>query len=322
MGEHFDTLIMTTPKDYERLAMLHQRIVDHIPYGRLIFVGNADVVRMVGEREKDERITAIDEETLIPFADVHACIAKKMEDVLAGRELPRGITGWHYQQFLKMAYALQCENEYYMTWDGDTIPCRTVNMFQAESGKPYFDLKHEYHEEYFHTMERLLPGMTKVIGRSFISEHMLFRKDIVRGLIRDIEANDNLSGTVFWEKVIDAIALEELQESAFSEFETYGTYVALKHNSAYMLREWTSFRLGGNFFDPETICDRDFEWLGKDFDAISFENGCEVREDHKNLFDNPEYQEKLSARQMLQVAQEAFTDGWTEAFGEDEIRVV
>ena len=65
----------------------------------------------------------------------------------------------------------------------------------------------------------------------------------------------------------------------------------------------------------EHISERDFNWLGKDFDAISFEKGHYVREDHKNLFDNPRYQEKLSARQMLESVQDLFNGGYVEVWG-------
>lgn len=44
----------------------------------------------------------------------------------------------------------------------------------------------------------------------------------------------------------------------------------------------------------------------KDFFAISFEKAHYVREDHENLFNNKAYQSKLSARQMLEIAQEEF----------------
>jgi hypothetical protein len=205
-----------------------------------------------------------------------------------------------------------------MVWDGDTIPCRNIKMFQEESGKPYLDMKHEYHQEYFETLGIILPGFRKVIERSFISEHMLIRADIMRALIAEIEANTNLPGTRFWEKIINAIAPEKIQSSAFSEFETYGTFVALRFQDVYKLREWHSFRQGGTFFSIDTICDRDFKWLSQDFDAISFEKGHEVREDNGNLFDNPYYQEKLTPKQMLQAAQMEYKEGYKEVWGDDE----
>ncbi|MBR0093527.1 MAG: glycosyltransferase, partial [Lachnospiraceae bacterium] len=95
----------------------------------------------------------------------------------------------------------------------------------------------------------------------------------------------------------------------------------LRHPDVYMLRDWHSFRLGGEFFDPHKISDRDFQWLAKDFDAISFEKGMTVREDHRNLFDNPEYQEKMTPRIMLEAAQKEFRDGYVEVWGEKDANV-
>ncbi len=91
-----------------------------------------------------------------------------MSDILCGR-FSRGLVGWYYQQFLKMKYSVICEDEYYMTWDGDTVPCKCFSMFNASGD---FDMKHEYHEEYFITLENILPGIKKVTEKSFISKHM------------------------------------------------------------------------------------------------------------------------------------------------------
>ncbi len=317
-GEHFDTLVVITPGDCRRLLHLYPRLVDSNSYGRICFVGTKEVGDIVhADAVIGDRVGAIEEDSLIPFSEVHACMTKRMESILLGIELPRGVTGWYYQQFLKMQYALVCPDKYYMVWDGDTIPCKEIIMFQPESGKPYLDLKHEHHPEYFETMSVILPGFHKVIERSFISEHMLFRVDIMKNLIRDIEANDSIPGKRFWEKIINAIPPEKIQSSSFSEFETYGTYVALKYMDVYKLRDWHSFRQGGTFFDMDTICDRDFEWLSKDFFSISFEKGHKVREDNKGLFDNPYYQEKLSAKQMLQAAQMEYKEGYKEVWMDD-----
>ena len=314
---NINILIVVTPSDCERLLPLYPRLIDNFTYGKLVFIGSKPVGDIVESSDIREHAGWYDENALIPFDDVHACMAKKLEPILSGKPLPRGVTGWYYQQFLKMQYAFVCEDEYYMVWDGDTVPCRKINMFSPETGQPYLDLKHEYHPEYFETMGKILPGFKKVIERSFISEHMLFKCDIMRNLIAEIEKNDSIEGTRFWEKIINSIPAEKIHDSAFSEFETYGTYVALRQPSVYKLREWHSFRLGASFFDMNTICDRDFEWLGRDFDAISFEKGQSVREDNKGFFDNPEYQSKLSAKKMLQLAQMEYQDGYKEVWEDD-----
>lgn len=48
------------------------------------------------------------EDNILTFADVHAVMTDALKDVLKGSELPRGITGWYYQQFLEMNYANLC----------------------------------------------------------------------------------------------------------------------------------------------------------------------------------------------------------------------
>ena len=311
----FDAIIVVAANDYGRLQKNYPKLLANIPARRVIFVGSEEVGSLVKEFGTDSEKTGfLNENDVIPFDKVHAVMKDALKDILRGRELPRGVTGWYYQQFLKMQYAYICHEPYYLVWDGDTIPCKPFSMFRENDNVPYLDLKQEYHEEYFRVMSRLIPEMKKSIPKSFISEHMLMNCDIMKGLICEIESNDAIPGKVFWEKIIYAIDVDKLQSNSFSEFETYGTYVTYKYPAAYCFRDWHSFRYGGEYFDPNTISDRDYEWLGRDFYAISFEKGHAIREDHKNLFDNPKYQEKLSARQMLEIAQEESIEGYREVW--------
>ena len=308
----FDALIMTTAKDYDRLQNNYYKLAETIPAEKIFFVGTRDVGSRVMGAYLDDKVDFLNEDHILPFDDVHKVMAEHMSPILKGNELPRGITGWYYQQFLKMQYARICEKEYYLVWDGDTIPCKPFSMFREQGDIPYFDMKREFHKEYFDTLGKLFPGMHKSIEQSFISEHMLFKCSIMKQMLKDIENNSNILGEKFWEKIIHAIAPQQIQSSSFSEFETYGTYVCCKFPTAYRLRDWHSFRLGGDFFDPDTITEEDYLWLSHDFDAISFEKGCFVREDHKNLFNNKKYQDKLTARQMLEIAQQEFEEGYLE----------
>jgi hypothetical protein len=314
---HYDILIVVTPADSERLLPLYPRLAGNFDNGNICFIGTKKVGELVENSAISDRSSWVDENDIVPFDEVHACMAKRLAPILKGDALPRGVTGWYYQQFLKMQYAAMCKDEYYMVWDGDTIPCRKINMFSPETRQPYLDLKHEHHAEYFETMGKILPGFGKVIERSFISEHMLFRCDIMKNLIADIEKNDWIEGKRFWEKIINAIEPEKIYDSSFSEFETYGTYVALRYNEVYRLREWHSFRLGGSFYEIDTITDGDFAWLGVDFDAISFEKGQTVLEENKGYFDNPEVQKKISAKKLLQAAQMEYRDAYKEVWADD-----
>ena len=311
MDNGYDILVVITPNDYKRVEGLLPRTVAQLPGRDIIFIGSSALGEILPQEIAGRTVRFLNEDDVSPFSQVH----EVMREAIGIEELPRGVTGWYYQQFLKMQYARICQDEYYMTWDGDTIPCQKFSMFQEGSGAPYFDVKDEYCERYFITLAKLFQGMGKIIRPSFISEHMLFNKEIMEQMLAEIETNEALVGNAFWEKVIHAISAEDLRKNSFSEFETYGTYVAFRHTGKYKLREWHSFRLAGQFFEPDKICDRDFAWLAKDFDAVSFEKRHMVREDHRNLFDNPYYQERLSARQMLEIAQEEFKEGYIETWG-------
>lgn len=314
----YDTLIVITPRDFRRLAPNYKRLMAFMPEGKLLFVGSSEVEDLAMRLKLGDRVGFINEDDILPFRKVHAVMEKHTLPIRGGKDLPRGWTGWYYQQFLKMQYARMCRDDYYLMWDGDTIPCRKIQMFDETDGMPFMDLKKEFHREYFVTIEKLFSGMKRNSEYSFIAEHMLFRTDIMINMMKDIEDNERLKGESFWEKILLSIPPDRIEQSSFSEFETYGTYCSYRYADAYHQRRWHSFRLGAEFFDPETISDRDYEWLGKDFDAISFEKNQSVREDHKNLFDNPEYQKKLTAKQMLVVAQDAFEDGYLELWEEED----
>lgn len=313
MEEKYDVLILTTAKDFERVECCYPHLLQEMQPRKVVFIGSSEVGELCekfNDRNPDQRVGFLNEEAVIPFSLVH----EAMKKALGVQELARRTTGWYYQQFLKMQYSYLCKDNYYLVWDGDTIPCRTVTMFQKEENIPYLDLKREYHKEYFETIEKILPGMHKTIEKSFIAEHMLFRCDIMKHMIADIMANNSLQGEFFWEKIIAAIPKDKLVSNSFSEFETYGTYVSYKYTTSYALRQWHSFRYAGAFLHPEKLTDADYQWFGKDFDALSFEKNQSVREDHENLFNNPKYQQRLSARKMLEIAQQEFTEGYLEVW--------
>lgn len=308
----YDAIVVVTPNDFKRVECNNKRIVEYLPVRKVLFVGSTELGELVKRSELGEKAGFINENDIIPFEQVYNYMSNIMANILMGRELPRGLVGWYYQQFLKMGYSAICKDEYYMTWDGDTVPCKEFTMFNSEE-KPYFDMKHEYQEEYFITMKNMLSDIDKVIGKSFISEHMLFNCKYMKELIADIESNNNIEGHAFWEKIFSAIRIEHIQENSFSEFETYGTYMMTKHPEVYDYRDWHSFRYGGYYFHPEQMTERDYNWMGHDFYAISFEKSHTVRPDHENLFNNPRYQDKLTARQVVGIMQEE-SEGYKEVW--------
>jgi len=149
---------------------------------------------------------------------------------------------WYYQQFLKMGFSLtNYAKNFYLIWDADTIPTRSLNFF--ESGKVILDVKSEYHEPYFKTMEKLL-GVGKSVPYSFISEHMLVSVKTMIEMLNNIEDNNAIEGNSFFEKIINSI--DEKTLLGFSEFETYGTYLHNKYPTSFVIRNLVSNRNAGS----------------------------------------------------------------------------
>ena len=178
--QSYDAIIVVTAADYARLQRNYIRLLSNMPCRRVLFVGNEEVHSLVTASGAGDRAGFLDENNILPFQRVHEVMKHALKDILNGRELPRGVTGWYYQQFLKMQYCFMCQDAYYLVWDGDTIPCKPFSMFGKDGNTPYFDLKQEYHEEYFRVMSKLIPGMGKSISKSFISEHMLMNCSIMK----------------------------------------------------------------------------------------------------------------------------------------------
>ena len=300
----YDVIIVITPADYKRVRGNFERLLNLMPADKIVFVGSSEVGELIKTESWQERAGFVDENEVLPFEDVSRVIA----DILKIEKVPRGLVGWYYQQFLKMNYSKFSKHPYYLTWDGDTVPTKQFSMFEKEGNKPYFDLKYEEHREYFVTLSRLL-GMDKVIGKSFISEHMLFNCEIMSNLIADIEGNTSIEGQYFYEKILRAIRPEALQSNSFSEFETYGTYVAYKYRDVYKLKDWHSVRYGSIYFEPDKMTEEDYKWLSLDFDAVSFEKNEDYNPDYGALFSNPSYREKLRPRQILEAIQEFDVEG-------------
>ena len=177
--------------------------------------------------------------------------------------------GWYLQQFLKMAYSRICKNEYYLIWDSDTIPIKRIQMF--ENGHPIFDMKTEHHIPYFITMSRLIQDL-KFMNFSYISEHMIIKTEYMKNLLKDIENKNNITGKMFWEKIIMSIDKKDITKSGFSEYETFGSYVDTKYPTFYTHRAWRSLRKPETYFgNIDKFHDKDINRLSKDFDSITIE---------------------------------------------------
>ena len=255
-------VIPSVPNDIDKLLRKTEIFFKYIPIKKIYIVGPVGISERIIS-EHDSRLIFINENE---FVDV-----PRIRELYSLRALQPRRAGWYVQQFIKMQFAKFVKDDYYLIWDSDTIPLKPVELFD-EHFRPFFDMKTEYHESYFDTLSKILPGIHKVTESSFISEHMLIKKEYMCELIDEIEANKNLEGTNFQERIINAIAAENLPRTGFSEFETYGSYVTVRHPDSYAMREWHSLRCGKRFYTDSSLIDEENRlWLSTNYDAISLE---------------------------------------------------
>ena len=318
-NDKIQVIIPTITKDYLRMRhLVPERILRFLPAKELIFIGNSELCDLVNkdieEKYGDKPIRAINEEELVkrqPVIDYVNERAGRIKEELVSPVRP----GWYYQQFLKMTFCEVCEGDHYMSWDMDTVPLRLLDMFDID-GKPVFDIKNEFIPGYFSTIEKLL-GLKKREDGSFISEHMIFNRDLMKELIEAIEAS-SVKGDNFWQKIMEAIE-DDYITLGFSEFETYGTFVTAKYPDAYSRRRFYSLRRGSWFVKESDVTPDDLAWIGHDYDALTFENAEQI-EDMVQLFRNPKYRNNMSAKKFYETILESgyfgkYRNGWLDAGG-------
>lgn len=260
MDPIFDLIIPVSEKDVEVLLANLFYIRKYIKFNRMIIISSKHVC----DKLRAYPVQFLDEDELDEDMD-HNVIYDHL--ALRGGEKR---TGWYFQQFLKMAYAKRCKNEYYLVWDADTIPIRKMRFFDDER-RPIFSVKDEYNKAYFDTIDTLL-GLQKCMKRSFVAEHMMFRKDYMLKLIDDISFR--YPGQPWFKTILSSIRDEQIGYAGFSEFETYGTFVADRYPGMYSFRRIKAFRNGRVYFKQIPSADV-LQWIAKKYETISFERSQE-----------------------------------------------
>jgi hypothetical protein len=216
-------------------------------------------------RDIHPNITFLDEDKIIPgvnLDDIKQYLLKRIGCSMKA--------GWYFQQFLKMAFSrLSICPEYYLVWEADTILLKNAD-FIDEEGRIKITIKNEYNHPYFRTLKNIL-NLEKQCEYSFISEHMVFARNIMQEILQKINMESNDESSWVW-NIMDAIESHDLPNSGFSEYETYGSYVAKFHPSSFVLSDKITTRSGAAYFGrPPFFQDINLLLLTKYFSA-SFES--------------------------------------------------
>ena len=267
MNQDFDIIIPIANNDIEALKRTLPYIKKQFSGKSIFIIANTDTLKCF---RQDMELNLVDENEMIEGLDFST-----VYDLIASR-YPKATrrTGWYFQQFLKLGYSYICKKKYYLSWDSDTIPLSKLAFFESQ-GKPYLDVLPLVKEDkaYNYTIQNLWPDQSvKKNGEySFITEHMMFSTEIVRKMLNEIESNLQIPGEFFFEKIINAIPISELNLSGFSEFETYSAYITTKYNDLYKIRRWNNLRHGKVFFGCNPT-DSQLAWANSMFDVISLED--------------------------------------------------
>jgi len=152
---------------------------------------------------------------------------------------PEG-AGWYFQQFLKFSFVNVSNNDtHFLIWDADTILLRPLDFFD-ESGRPIYTRAEEYNHPYFETFLALL-GIVPKREFSFISQHQIIDKKILRQLLAEVESRN---GGKSWPWAIMG-NLKGIGTNLFSEYETYGHYVKYHNPESFVVRDISWTREGG-----------------------------------------------------------------------------
>lgn len=258
----FDVIIPTAGKEASFVHRVTEYVrANFLEADKIYIITNKRYIKKIEKTiKKQNDVIVLDEDCIFKGLTIDRVrtLLKKYTECTAA--------GWYFQQFLKYGFSLSnFVSKDYLSWDADTIPVSKLSFY--ENNRPVFTKKYEYNANYFATIKKLL-GLDKKVPYSFIAEHMLFSPDIVKKLLAKIEDAD-VPGEIWYEKIIRA-GNHKHPLPAFSEFETYGTFVMECYPDRYSVRQLNTFRRGG-WIMGRNISDKKLKSLSFDLDTISFE---------------------------------------------------
>lgn len=202
-----DILIPAVPKDLATLPYVIDAARKHVRHaiGHIFVVAPRD--KRIMALCKKKKVTFTDERRVLPFSKNRYRYRLKHWE----------LSGWLYQQMIKLNGDKLCTADHFLVIDADTVLIRPHVFLRG--GKTVFYCRNWSRPEYFRTFRRLM-GRKRASSRSFVTHYMLFNRRKLASLRKAIEERHGMR----WH---DAIwrSMDKTKPYAFSEFETYGNYV-------------------------------------------------------------------------------------------------
>ena len=246
-------------RDLPKLALAYQNLRRFAAIKQLhVITARRDFAQFKNTLGKD--VVLIDENEMIPGVTFAAL------KVIPLARFSQG-PGWYFQQLLKFQFAFhKPEDDHYLIWDADTVPLRPLEFFDTQ-GRMLLTKAAEFHPPYFQTYENLL-GRPAQREFSFIAQHMLVQKSVLRELLSEIEAHCPGDENWAW-KIMRNLGGEG--SNRFSEYETYWHYLKEKYPERAVFRDLPWLRRGasecGRYPSAAAL-----EKIGRDYYFASFED--------------------------------------------------
>jgi hypothetical protein len=172
--------------------------------------------------------------------------------------------GWYIQQFLKFS-ALEeiSDDKFALIWEADTIPLKKLTF--EKNNKTVFYKGNEFHKPYFDHISTLL-GFKKNNNFSYIAQCMPVKGKWFKELIKSIENKNHKN---WQDAIIETINFKE--NSAFSEYETIGTFVEKKFSNEIEISDNNWQRYGKSIIGSVNNFKYFDKILALKYDFISFE---------------------------------------------------
>jgi hypothetical protein len=256
-----DVVTACRPADLRLLKMTVEALRRFIPFRRLyVFTARANFPRLRRDLGADD-VELIGEETALP--DMTLADLKRL--TLPG--FPKG-AGWYFQQLLKFSFCFRnLGDDFYLIWDADTVPLRSMEFFDAEE-RMLFTVAEEDHAPYFQSYRKLL-GEEPQREFSFVAQHMIVQKSILREMLDRIDARFPGNESWAWKIMRN---LPGSGPNLFSEYETLGHFVKNHYPERASYRKLSWLRDGSQhvFGLPK---EADLKRLAGRYEFATFESG-------------------------------------------------
>ena len=258
-SQPLDVVTACLERDLPLLALAYRNLRRFVPMKQLHVITSRHNFSHFGDvLGKD--VVLLDEDTMIPGVTLQALRVIPLARFSQG-------PGWYFQQLLKYQFAFQePEDDYYLIWDADTIPLRSLEFFDAKA-RMLLTKAEEFHQPYFLTYQAIL-GRPAKREFSFISQHIVVQKSILREMLGEIERHCPGGENWAW-KIMRNLRGEG--SNRFSEYETYGHYLKDRYPQRVAFRELPWLRRGATECGRKPS-DHDLKRLGEKYYYASFED--------------------------------------------------